>query len=205
MVVYYVDYNQLSSLFYRPTNIQYLALNQIRARNSHNLIVAETGGGKTLAYLLPIIETCTEVRKLMPARAANQPIAIILVPTRELAFQVYSTLHKLLADNPHQINAAVDLNYDWINNKRGFSNNIEINALEDLATDGKLIDVLITTPSRLVKRLQSEQSALNSVYLKHIVMDEADTLMDDSFNQITLNCLSSLELNLTLPRSSPIG
>lgn len=179
-------------------------MNQIRARNSHNLIVAETGGGKTLAYLLPIIETCTEVRTLMPARAANQPIAIVLVPTRELAFQVYSTLHKLLAENPHQINPAVDLNHECINSKRGVSD-IEINSLDDLATDGKLIDVLITTPSRLEKRLQSEQSALNSIYLKHIVMDEADTLMDDSFNQITLNCLSSLELNLTLPRSASTG
>ena len=69
-------------------------------RNMHNLIIAETGGGKTLAYLLPLIETCIRVKQNLKTslkRGLNQPVGIILVPTRELAFQTYSTLNKLLS------------------------------------------------------------------------------------------------------------
>jgi len=167
--------------------------------------VAETGGGKTLAYLLPIIDTCKDVRKTFPHRSKNQPIAIVVVPTRELAFQVYSTLQRLLS-NQQQINAAIDLNPECINAKRSVTST-EINSLEDLNANDKLVDVLVTTPIQLEKRLKSRESeaALNSVYLKHIVMDEADTLMDDSFNQITLNCLSLLELNLNLPLTTDTG
>lgn len=186
----------------RLTNIQYLAINEIRCRNTHNLIVAETGGGKTLAYLLPIIETCIRFKKILselPARSINQPIGIILVPTRELAFQVYSTLNKLLEASESDINIACDLHPDVITAKRNVSH-MKINSFADDQT--RPVDILVTLPGQLKKQLCAPvlNERLNSIYLKHIVMDEADTLMDDSFNATTLECLSQLELNLNLPK-----
>ena len=48
--------------------------------------IAETGSGKTLAYLLPMIRHIKDQRELLDGEG---PIGLIMVPTRELAFQIY--------------------------------------------------------------------------------------------------------------------
>lgn len=54
----------------------------------HTLLAAETGCGKTLAYLLPIIQQVLEWKPLMPEKL-NAPLALIIVPNRELVKQIY--------------------------------------------------------------------------------------------------------------------
>lgn len=52
------------------------------------LIAAETGCGKTLAYLLPMIEQLMVWNKAMGSRPPNTPLALVLCPHRELALQI---------------------------------------------------------------------------------------------------------------------
>jgi ATP-dependent RNA helicase DDX28 len=181
--------NSLKSNFdiKKPTNIQCLTLNEFKKRQSHLLINAETGGGKTLAYLLPIIETCIQMKSKLNEsnlkRGSNQPFAIIIVPTRELVNQIETVLNKLC-------------------------NNEDYNDLKILAdypssqiqsTDNQQpIDILITQPYQLKKRLEQNDQYFEPIYLKTVVLDEADTLLDDSFSELTVNCLQMLKLNLEL-------
>jgi superfamily II DNA/RNA helicase len=206
-----------------PTYIQYLSLNEILARDSHVMLIAETGGGKTLCYALPIIESCIRIKNYIERtqlkREKNQPIAIVLVPTRELAFQVYRFFNKLVhfeqaLANQHNIggkpehqtyleylnglNVVVDLHRSVIESKQALVAE-KINSLDK--KDPRPVDVLITLPGQLEDRLKREKY-FNSLYLRQLVIDEADTLLDDSFSKVTINCLNMLALNLNLPKVS---
>lgn len=54
----------------------------------NTLLAGETGCGKTLAYLLPVIQEVLAWRLLAPERKFNSPLALILTPSRELALQI---------------------------------------------------------------------------------------------------------------------
>jgi superfamily II DNA/RNA helicase len=57
-------------------------------RGQHTMLAAETGCGKTLAYLIPLINQVLEWKSLLPDEL-NTPLGLVLVPTRELAHQIY--------------------------------------------------------------------------------------------------------------------
>lgn len=200
----------------RPTNIQYLSLNQILKRENHNLIVAETGGGKTLAYALPLIESVIRIKKYLAEinikRENNQPICMILVPSRELAFQVYNLFKtllnidstqlnteddKLYLNDLKELNVVVDLHKSQIKAKEDVSKQ-KINCVDP--SNKNPIDILITLPGQLEDRQGDKY--FNSAYLRSIVLDEADTLLDDSYSRVTLKCINSLKLSLELPKIS---
>ena len=200
--------------FHQPTLIQFLGINKILLRQSHQLIVAETGGGKTLAYSLPIIECCVLMKKnldkLNIKQANNQPKCIILVPTRELAFQVYQTFNILINFND-SLSAQNESEENWLENFKNLNVIIDLHKAQikakELVTGIQLnsfdqnqmkpIDVLITTPGQLEDRLANK--TFNSAFLRHVVLDEADTLLDDSFSSTTLKCLNSLGMSFDLP------
>lgn len=202
-----------------PTHIQFLSINEILQRKNHNLVIAETGGGKTLAYAIPLIEVCIQMNYLLKnlnlKREANSPLAMIILPTRELVYQVYGVIKKLLntqklnmnmipdsslpyLEGLQSLNVVVDMHGEQIKAKEIISNE-KIDTVE--ANDpNRPIDILITMPGQLEKRVDSKKKFLNSAYLKNVVLDEADTLLDDSFNQVTIKCLTKLGMNLDLPK-----
>ena len=201
----------------QPTKIQQLSINEIMDHLNHILIVAETSGGKTLAYLLPIIESIIklniQLESMKIVRNLNEPIGIICVPTRELAFQIYDVLKTLLnfegmeeilnnSDDKYSqylknLNIVIDLKESQMM-AREKVRNIKFNKLND---NQKPVDLLITIPSQLESRLNNDKPGIKSTYLRKLVFDEADTLLDDSFNYSTLNCIQSLNLNLNLPKT----
>ena len=71
-----------------PTHIQFLSINEILQRKNHNLVIAETGGGKTLAYAIPLIEVCIQMNYLLKnmnlKREVNSPLAVIIVGFKTL-------------------------------------------------------------------------------------------------------------------------
>ncbi|MDR3748846.1 MAG: DEAD/DEAH box helicase [Acidobacteriota bacterium] len=121
------------------------------------LATAQTGTGKTLAFLLPMIER-------LAAQAADRKVAaLILVPTRELAMQVHEQYEKLREHKT--IPAALVMG--------GTSEQRQIQAVRKGAS------VVVATPGRLEDYLRRRLIDLRQV--KMLVLDESDRMLDMGF------------------------
>ena len=141
-----------------PTPIQDQAIPHVLARRDV-LGIAQTGTGKTAAFVLPML-TMLETGR---ARA-RMPRTLILEPTRELAAQVEESFIKYGA-NHNKLNVALIIG--------GVS-------FDD--QDAKLmrgVDVLIATPGRLLDHNERGRLLLSGVEL--LVIDEADRMLDMGF------------------------
>jgi ATP-dependent RNA helicase RhlE len=148
--------NAISDLGYNvPTEIQKKAIPQILA--GHDIFgIAQTGTGKTAAYLLPIL------MKVKYAQGKN-PRALILTPTRELAIQVNEQISLF--------GKYTDLRHTAIYGGIGPKTQIEI------VSEG--IDILVATPGRLMDIYHSGNIVMKEI--KTLVLDEADKMMDMGF------------------------
>lgn len=117
---------------------------------------AETGTGKTAAYLLPILQ------RLIAARARS-PRALILVPTRELALQV--------AEHADALCKRTDLRVAAIYGGVAMGN--QTTALR------RGVDIVIATPGRLLDHIERKNITFTS--LQVLVLDEADRMLDVGF------------------------
>ncbi|THV76913.1 DEAD/DEAH box RNA helicase [Aureobasidium pullulans] len=146
----------------------------------HDLVaVAQTGSGKTAAYLIPIISKLMgKVRKLQGprpamkgARVRAEPLVVIVVPTRELAQQIFDEARRLCYRSMLRPVCA----YGGI----PMSSN-----LQELA---KGCDLLIGTPGRL-QDLMDKPDILSMKRVKFTVIDEADEMLqgdwEDEMNKI---------------------
>ncbi len=138
-----------------PTMIQEKAIPPI-INGQDVLGIAQTGTGKTAAYLLPII------KKLNFAQE-DSPRAVILAPTRELAMQI--------EDNAKSFALYTDLRIAVIYGGLGPKTQKE--------TLSKGIDILIATPGRLLELYLEGDLVLKK--LQVLVLDEADKMLDMGF------------------------
>lgn len=141
--------------FTEPTPIQEMIIPVIFS-GSNVVGIAQTGTGKTAAYLLPILTRL--VRK-----EGNEPRAVVLVPTRELSVQVGEDTSELI-DFTDIRHAAVYGGVGWTKHA-------------DLISGG--VDILIATPGRLWDLYQANAVSLRKV--KYVVIDEADRMLDMGF------------------------
>ncbi len=140
-----------------PTPIQEQAIPHVLARKDV-LGIAQTGTGKTAAFVLPMLTMLEQGR----ARA-RMPRTLILEPTRELAAQVEDSFDKY--GKNHKLNVALiigGVSFDDQDNKlmRG-------------------VDVLIATPGRLLDHFERGRLLMSGVEL--LVIDEADRMLDMGF------------------------
>jgi ATP-dependent RNA helicase RhlE len=127
------------------------------------LATASTGTGKTLSFLIPMIERLEEI-SVPSTRAKKQPIlALILLPTRELAMQVLEQYFRIC---PTQKTDAVLV-------CGGLSENTQ---LEQLSRGPRLV---VATPGRLEDFLRRKAIDLRSVDM--LVLDEVDRMLDMGF------------------------
>lgn len=141
--------------FIEPTPVQVETIPKINS--GVNVVgVAQTGTGKTAAYLLPLL---TKLKKA----EGHDPRVIVIVPTRELAIQVDEDVAELtaLSDIRH---AAVFGGIGWTKHAA-------------LLETG--IDILIATPGRMWELYRA--GALSFKKVKHLVIDEADRMLDMGF------------------------
>jgi ATP-dependent RNA helicase RhlE len=145
--------------FVIPTDIQQKAIPVILG-GQEVIGIAQTGTGKTAAYLLPVL------MKVKYAQG-NDPRAVILVPTKELTLQI----------GAHATQLAKHTDLRILSLYGGVGIKPQIEAIK------KGVDVLITTPGRFMELyLQKE---LTTKLIKTLVIDEADRMMDMGFlNQI---------------------
>lgn len=160
----------------QPTPIQEQAIAPVLAGRDVQAC-APTGSGKTLAYLLPLLQ-----QWLQPAKAKShtgfvrQLSTLILTPTRELALQVHETLQALSHQLRDQPRTRVVFG--------GVSINPQMMQLRGSA------DFLVATPGRLLDLVQNNAVKLDQV--QHLVLDEADRLLDLGFAQELQSVLALL-------------
>jgi len=135
----------------KPTPVQLKAIPLI-LKGQNIMAQARTGSGKTLAFILPIIEKLKFTR--------NE--ALILVPTRELANQIYEVVRDL---GDSRVKAFPIYG--------GVSINNQINKLENG------INIIIGTPGRIIDLYKRRKLRLNEI--RFVVVDEADRMFDMGF------------------------
>jgi len=155
--------------FTTPTPIQEMAI-PIILKGQDIIACAQTGTGKTGAYLLPVLEHITRTNK-------HQISTLILAPTRELAQQIDQQVEGL-AYFTGVSSIAVFGGGDGIayeQQRRGIQNNVNI---------------IIATPGRLIAHLTSGVLKLN--HLTHLILDEADRMLDMGFQDDIMKIISYL-------------
>ena len=149
----------------KPTPVQQKAIPLI-LKGQNIMAQARTGSGKTLAFVLPIIESLNYTR--------NE--AIILVPTRELATQIYEVIRDL--GNPKVRSLPI---------YGGVSINNQITQLE------KGINIIIGTPGRIIDLFKRKKLRLND--MRFVVVDEADRMFDMGFTPDVKYILNQIHTN----------
>lgn len=160
-----------------PTTVQLQTIPKV-LRGHNILCAAETGSGKTLCYLLPI------VNELQAEKAFDDYIenaaktrAVVLVPSRELADQV-ATVARTLCTPFGMLTRTVG-------GGRGVG---QIKGVFGVGSP----DILVATPGALVKALRRRYLDLDE--LRFFVVDEADTMFDPSFSGMLENILLQTQI-----------
>lgn len=162
--------NALADLGYTtPTTIQERVFSVVMS-GKDVCGIAQTGTGKTLAYLLPCL------RQLV-STADRQPQLLILVPTRELVVQVVETVEKLAA----YMNVAVVGAYGGANMK------------PQMAALQSGVNVIVATPGRLVDLLKN--GAVRTKGIKKLVIDEFDEMLTLGFRTQLAAILELMPMN----------
>jgi len=124
---------------------------------------ARTGSGKTVAFLLPIVELICVKLKFKPHNGTG---CLIIAPTRELATQIFETLEKLMDKHTPTYGLIIG----------GENRKIEVKKLEHG------VNILVATPGRLLDHLQNTENFMVK-NLKCLVIDEADEVLDQGFEE----------------------
>lgn len=162
--------------FKEPTPIQNQAIPL--ALEGHDIMgLAQTGTGKTLAFGLPLLEHLLSLHGKPEPKTAR---ALILAPTRELVNQIAEQLKVFTNSTPIKVACVVG----------GQSIGRQISVLS------RGVDILVATPGRLMDLMDRRAIDLSTV--KHLVLDEADQMLDMGF----IHALRKIAPALGTPRQT---
>ncbi|XP_046700656.1 DEAD-box helicase 3 X-linked a isoform X4 [Silurus meridionalis] len=164
------------SRYTRPTPVQKHAIPIIKAKRDL-MACAQTGSGKTAAFLLPVLSqiyTDGPGEALQASKTSGQengkygrrkqyPISLVLAPTRELALQIYDEARKFAYRSrvrPCVVYGGADIGQQIRDLERG-------------------CHLLVATPGRLVDMMERGKIGLD--YCNYLVLDEADRMLDMGF------------------------
>jgi ATP-dependent RNA helicase RhlE len=141
--------------FARPTPIQAQAI-PAALEGRDLLACAQTGSGKTAAFLLPILHR-------LIGRPRRSTRALVLAPTRELAAQILEDLNALALHTPVAAAAVYG--------------GVGMGPQEHAFRTG--VDIIVATPGRLLDHMRCGYAALRDI--EYLVLDEADRMLDMGF------------------------
>eukprot|EP01037_Dinobryon_pediforme_P005603 gene5603-5662_t len=148
-----------------PTPVQAAVLAP-EAHDRDLLVSAQTGSGKTVAFGIAMAERILETEDPIAAVARSRaPLALVIAPTRELALQVSRELMWLYGKTGARITTCVG-GMDASKERRALMHGTQI---------------VVGTPGRLRDHL--ERGALDLSALRHVVLDEADEMLDMGFRE----------------------
>ncbi|CEG77308.1 hypothetical protein RMATCC62417_12087 [Rhizopus microsporus] len=147
----------MSMAYTTPTPVQMQSI-PIMLNGRDIMSCAPTGSGKTMAYLLPIIQDLKKPEKKVSYRA------LVIAPTRELAQQIAREANHLAQGTKLRVNVLA-----------------KATAADKAQTpeSRQKFDILVTTPLRLVYAIKENEVDLSAV--RHLVLDEADKLLEKGF------------------------
>ena len=169
------------------------------------LNLAETGSGKTLMYLLPVLDYFIKLREKYPRQSSswdfeNNPRgALILTHSKELCNQIYRDIRALDPEGIVQVTRLGSLSmvtplvgrYEEIKQKK-VKGDLSEEALANYV-DFKKMDMIITTPGQLETLIFAKR--IKRLNLKFLIIDEADNLLTDYKNfQMLTTVLDKLDI-----------
>jgi ATP-dependent RNA helicase RhlE len=158
-----IHQNLTNNRFVEPTPVQAQAIPSALT-GADVVATAQTGTGKTLAFLLPIMERLLKGPRVNGNPSVRNAVrALVLSPTRELAIQIADMFAKLAINTGFRAAVVVG----------GLSEHTQLNAIKRGA------DLVIATPGRLEDFLNRRLIHLSSV--ETLVLDEADRMLDMGF------------------------
>jgi len=146
-----------------PTEVQAAVLDA-RCAGRDLLVSSQTGSGKTIAFGAALAGTLLGQQGATVTRG-EEPIALVIVPTRELAVQVREELRWLLHGTGLRL--------------ASFTGGTSVGG--DLKALARGVELVIGTPGRLVDLLRRQRLALGA--LRAVVLDEADEMLDLGFRE----------------------
>lgn len=164
--------------FANPTPIQKYSIPTVLA-NRDLMACAQTGSGKTAAFLIPVIEMLYgQPRDDRGSYSMFHPRALILAPTRELAQQIHIQAKKLTyccGMRSVCVYGGADIREQFNELKSG-------------------VDILVATPGRLWDMIERRKMSLADV--NFLIMDEADRMLDMGFEPQIRQIVQNTDLNL---------
>lgn len=164
----------------RPTAIQQKVIPHLLQSSTDAFVQAQTGSGKTFAYLLPILHRVLQLSAKGDGKQIHRDcgvFAIIVSPTRELAKQTHTVLEQLLRPFPWLVSTAIT---------GGESKKAEKSRIR------KGVNFLVATPGRLADHIENTQ-ALSFGTVRWLVLDEGDRLMDLGFEEDLKKAINALK------------
>ena len=159
----------MNAKFTKPSDIQEQAIPYLLNNSNDVIAKAQTGTGKTAAYGLPLLHQLEEDK--------DDIQALILTPTRELAIQVADELNSFKGSKKCSIGPIYG----------GQSISIQIKALR------RNVSIIVGTPGRVIDHLNSKR--LNFKSLTHVILDEADEMLNKGFIEDIELILSTANTN----------
>ncbi|MBT3173878.1 MAG: DEAD/DEAH box helicase [Lentimicrobiaceae bacterium] len=155
--------------FDKATPVQELAIPAI-LRGDDLIACAQTGTGKTAAFVLPVLNNLTADHK-------HETSVLIIVPTRELAIQIDQAIQGFTYFTPVESIPVYGGGggSDWDTEKKAL-------------TSGA--DIIVATPGRLISHLNMGYVKFDSI--KHLILDEADRMLDIGFYDDILKIIKYL-------------
>ena len=184
----------------RPTAIQRAALPLLLptspfTQSRDAFLQSQTGSGKTLSYLLPIIQDLLPLSSLSYIDRSIGTLAVIITPTRELAKQISDVLESLLQmrlrpedDSTTEPDTSTRLTR-WLVSGMLIGG---ATRAHEKARLRKGLPILVSTPGRLLDHLQNT-SSFNVGKCRWLVLDEADQLMALGFEESIKGIIQGLD------------
>ncbi|KAF8973095.1 DEAD-domain-containing protein [Flammula alnicola] len=184
----------------KPTAIQRASLPILLSTSAEKcardvFLQSQTGSGKTLSYLLPIIQDLLPLSSLSYIDRSIGTLAVIIAPTRELAKQISDVLEAILKmrlrsedDSTSQPDTSTQLT-------RWLVSGLLVGGATRTHEKARLrkgVPILVSTPGRLLDHLQNT-SSFNVGKCRWLILDEADQLMELGFEETIKGIIQGLD------------
>jgi ATP-dependent RNA helicase DDX23/PRP28 len=156
-----------------PSSIQ-MATIPVALRRRDLIGLAETGSGKTAAFVLPMVVHIRQMPTMTADLASQGPYALVLAPTRELVLQIEAETRKFAAPLGLRVTAVI--------------------GGQGLEEQGMVLqagcEIVVCTPGRMVDLLSRRLAALGNC--NYLILDEADRMIDMGFEPQVQEILASM-------------